>query len=257
MLSDCVAGTVLYLTLCPVWLLAMLPDSLLASWLASDWLSGELSSLLKDQKTGHYSYSEQKHFFSGFKIASVRLSSEWVKQNNTSPMTVQQHCWLGLITVKVNCASVPVVVLVHVAASKQLLTLALYLLAVWEEIGLSAGNFLAAVKMLKDKKVTTWLLWWTNWLPTWPTCLPVWETDWWEVWLIHVTESSLALFLCMWGKRITWTCSSKDMILYSMQLDVFQIILLYYIHRLFEICLCMSLFMQTLLQLSKSLTKKL
>lgn len=36
-------------------------------------------------------------------------------------------------------------VLVHVAASKQLLTLALYLFAVREEIGLNAGNFLAAV----------------------------------------------------------------------------------------------------------------
>lgn len=60
-------------------------------------------------------------------------------------MTVQQQCCLGLITVKVNCPSVPVVVLVHVAASKQLLPLALYLLAVREEIGLRAGNFLSVV----------------------------------------------------------------------------------------------------------------
>lgn len=57
-------------------------------------------------------------------------------------MTVRQRRWQGLITVGVNCPSVPVVVLVQVAASKQCSTEALYLRAISEEIGLSAGNFL-------------------------------------------------------------------------------------------------------------------
>lgn len=36
-------------------------------------------------------------------------------------MTIQQQCCLGLITVRVNCPPVPIVVLVHIAASKHLL----------------------------------------------------------------------------------------------------------------------------------------
>lgn len=66
--------------------------------------------------------------------------------NARAPMTIrqQQRC-LGLITVQVNYPEVPVVVVLHVAASKQLLPLTLYLCTIREEIGLSAGNFLAAV----------------------------------------------------------------------------------------------------------------
>lgn len=119
-LSDCVAGTVLHLTLCPVWLRWLIP-CLLVDLLLTDY---QVSPVVYWKiKRRHTTLTpSRKISFRGFKIASVRLSSEWVKQNNTSPMTVQQRCWLGLITVKVNCASVPVVVLVHVAASKQLLT---------------------------------------------------------------------------------------------------------------------------------------
>ena len=78
----------------------------------------------------------------------------------------------------------------HVAASKQLLPWALYLLTIWEEIGLSAGNFVAAVAhhcwgnakvILQDETTTTQAVV-APWL-TWRL------TDWWAVLLIHVAES--------------------------------------------------------------------
>lgn len=62
--------------------------------------------------------------------------------NARSPVIIQRRSCLGLITVSVPSSSIPTVVWVP---SKQLPILALYLLAVREEIGPSAGNFLTAV----------------------------------------------------------------------------------------------------------------
>lgn len=212
-LSVCVAGAVLYLNLRPVWLPAWC-----TGWLFARRMTDYLMSRVADWKIKRRDLTPSKNKMSlrGLKIASWRPSSEWVTQdNNASAMTIrQQYCCLGLITVKVNCPSAPVVVLVHVAASKQLFWPCTYLLYE-RKLGLALVIFLlrwptAAEEMhRKCWRTRQWLLY------TGCGGLTGSLTDWRSVWLIRVADSPLLPFLSacevydgervrITSQRLTW-----------------------------------------------------
>lgn len=119
-LSDCVAGTVSVLTSvsrlseCLGWCAGRLRACWLTDCLMS--LGGCLQIKRRDL--------DVKNTRSWLKLAFffLRPSSWWLTRDNNarSPKTIQQRRCLGLITVGLNCLSLPIVVWVHIAASKQL-----------------------------------------------------------------------------------------------------------------------------------------